>query len=276
MAWKCPDCGVQHEDVSPECSCGYSLYKILGIKPGASAEEVKQAYKYLLKVWQEDRSGQDPLSKKKAEDRLKKINEAYEIFRKNIPESSADAKKSSFVKIAASAAAVFILLLGVLALSISVFQGDKARGPQPQKKQDEANLPAPPAGQVKTEHATGTSSHEISRAPVQPGTELSSEVPGEITEEEAIELVKKSHALYRNTSTESLIKKWTEENSGNYKIIGWQAKKMDEERYLVSYTAMDGALPKGFYFDLDIKTGVVENLESKPELQKKYNIKYGQ
>lgn len=49
---------------------------------------------------------------------------------------------------------------------------------------------------------------------------------------------------------------------------------MDEDRYLVSFMAMDGATPKGFYFDLDIRTGEVENLQNKPELQKKYNIQY--
>ena len=49
---------------------------------------------------------------------------------------------------------------------------------------------------------------------------------------------------------------------------------MDDERCLVSYMAMDGASPKGFYFDLDIRTGEVENPENKSELQKKYNIQY--
>jgi hypothetical protein len=74
--------------------------------------------------------------------------------------------------------------------------------------------------------------------------------------------------------TEAIIKKWTEENAEKFQIIGWKARKMDDERYLVSYMAMDGASPKGFYFDLDIRTGEVENLENKPELQKKYNILY--
>jgi len=276
MVWKCPECGVQNDDSATECSCGYSFYKMLGIKPGASAEEARQSYKYLLKVWQADRSSQDPLSKKKSEERLKKINEAYDIFRKNMPESSVGSNKGSLIKVAASAGAVIILLAGVLALTSSVFKGDKATGPQPQQQQDEADVTAPPAGQAMTEQAAVPASPEVSQAPVQPGAEFSPGIPAEITEDVAIEMVKGSHALYRNTSTGSLIKKWTEENAGKYKIVGWQAKKMDDERYLVSYTAMDGALPKGFYFDLDIKTGVVENLENNPELQKKYNIKYGQ
>ena len=80
----------------------------------------------------------------------------------------------------------------------------------------------------------------------------------------------------RKTSTESIIKKWTEDNSGKLQLIGWKARKMDDEKYLVSYIAMDGAVPKGFYFDFDIRTGEVVNLANRPDLQKKYNIQYSQ
>ena len=271
MGWKCPECAVQHEDISSECSCGYSLYKILGIKPGASGEETKQAYKYLLKVWESDRSSHDPVSKKKAEERLRKINEAYGIFRKNLPGSSADLKKTNIIIIAASAGAVLIILLVVLAFSTNVFKTDKTAGPQPAQKEVKTDLPAVPAmpaGQVNGGQASSSPVYEISQTPVQ------SAIGGEITEEKAIEMVKKSQALTRNISTESIIKKWTQENAEKFQIIGWKARKMDDERYLVSYMAMDGASPKGFYFDLDISTGEVENLENKPELQKKYNIQY--
>ena len=268
MGWKCPECGIEHEDISSECSCGYSLYKILGINPGASDEEASQAYKYLLKVWESGRSSHDPVSKKKAEERLRKINEAYDIFKKNLPGSSADLKKNNVMKIAASAGAVLMILLVVLAFSANVFKTDKTAGPQPAQKEVKTDLPAVPAGQVNTGQASGSPANENSQTPAQPA------LSGEITEEMAIEMVKKSHALYRNTSTEALIKKWSEENAAKFQMIGWNAKKVDEERYLVSFTAMDGAFPKGFYFALDIRTGEVENLENKPELQKKYNIQY--
>jgi hypothetical protein len=273
MGWKCPECGIQHEDISSECSCGYSLYKVLGIIPGVSGEEAKQAYKYLLKVWESDRSSHDPVSKKKAEERLRKINEAYGIFKKNLPGSSADLKKSNIIKIAASAGAVFIILLVVLALYSNVFKTDKTPGPQSAQKEVKTDLPAAPAVsstpvvQVNTGQTSGSPLHEIS-TPLQP------DGSGGITEEKAIEMVKKSQTLTRNISNEAIIKKWTEENAEKFQIIGWKARKMDDERYLVSYMAMDGASPKGFYFDLDIRTGEVENLENNPELQKKYNIQY--
>ena len=149
-----------------------------------------------------------------------------------------------------------------------MFKTDKTAGPQPAQKEVKTDLPATPAGQINPVRTSGPPVQESSQTPAQPA------INGEMTEEKAIEMVKNSHALYRNTSTESLIKKWSEENAAKFQIIGWKARKVDEEKYLVSFTAMDGAFPKGFYFDLDIRTGEVENLENKPELQKKYNIQY--
>jgi hypothetical protein len=72
------------------------------------------------------------------------------------------------------------------------------------------------------------------------------------------------------------MKKWAEENSGKIQIVGWKAKRIDERTYLVSYTASDGLSSKGFYFDIDIKTGTVRHIADHPELQKKYGIQYNQ
>jgi hypothetical protein len=52
-------------------------YKTLGVEPGASPEEVRQAYKDLVNVWHPDRFSHDPHLQKKAQEELKKINEAY-------------------------------------------------------------------------------------------------------------------------------------------------------------------------------------------------------
>lgn len=53
-------------------------YEILGLEPGASPEEVKQAYRDLAKVWHPDRFPNDPRLQQKAQEKLKEINEAYE------------------------------------------------------------------------------------------------------------------------------------------------------------------------------------------------------
>ena len=158
MGWKCPECGNQHEDISSECSCGYSMYKILGIKPGASGEEARQAYKYLLTVWQTDRSSHDAASRKKAEERLKKINGAYEILKENLPGGPSEVKKSSSLKISLSVGAGAIILLGVLAFSTNVFKLRRSIGPGPSQKNEATNLPALPAEKENAGQATGAPS----------------------------------------------------------------------------------------------------------------------
>ena len=53
-------------------------FEILGLKLGASLDEVKDAYKDLVKVWHPDRFAHDPKLQQKAQEKLKEINEAYE------------------------------------------------------------------------------------------------------------------------------------------------------------------------------------------------------
>ena len=52
--------------------------ELLGMKPGASVQEIKAAYRDLAKVWHPDRFAHDPRLQEKAQDKLKEINEAYE------------------------------------------------------------------------------------------------------------------------------------------------------------------------------------------------------
>jgi hypothetical protein len=54
------------------------FYEVLGMRPGASRQELKAAYRDLTKVWHPDRFAHDPRLQQKAEEKLKEINEAYE------------------------------------------------------------------------------------------------------------------------------------------------------------------------------------------------------
>jgi tetratricopeptide (TPR) repeat protein len=54
----------------------HRAYEILGLKPGASQMEVKQAYRQLVKAWHPDHFFIKH-EKQEAEERIKKINEAY-------------------------------------------------------------------------------------------------------------------------------------------------------------------------------------------------------
>ncbi len=60
---------------------------VLALTPGATASEIKEAYRDLVKVWHPDRFGNDSRLRRKAELQLAQINEAYRILQvhSNIP-----------------------------------------------------------------------------------------------------------------------------------------------------------------------------------------------
>jgi hypothetical protein len=55
-------------------------YLALGLKAGASLDEIKQTYRDLVKVWHPDRFGHDERLRLIAQDKLKEINGAYEFL----------------------------------------------------------------------------------------------------------------------------------------------------------------------------------------------------
>lgn len=55
----------------------------LGLKGGASPDEIKQAYRDLVKVWHPDRFGHDERLRLIAQEKLKEINGAYEFLKAN-------------------------------------------------------------------------------------------------------------------------------------------------------------------------------------------------
>ncbi len=66
-------------------------YHILGVKSGASPEDLRQAYRDLVKVWHPDRFAHDPKLQQKAQERLKEINTAFALVESLPPEAGAGA-----------------------------------------------------------------------------------------------------------------------------------------------------------------------------------------
>ncbi len=57
-------------------------YEALEIKKGASAEEIKQAYRQVMKKYHPDKFASDPEKQKYAEQLAQKINDAYDYLKK--------------------------------------------------------------------------------------------------------------------------------------------------------------------------------------------------
>ena len=62
-----------HDDLS-------KAYELLGVKPGVSNRDLKAAHRDLAKVWHPDRFLHDPRLQEKAQEKLKEINEAYDLL----------------------------------------------------------------------------------------------------------------------------------------------------------------------------------------------------
>ncbi|MDA2929678.1 J domain-containing protein [Acidobacteria bacterium AH-259-O06] len=60
-------------------------YAILGLKPGSSPEEIREAYRNLVNVWHPDRFLANARLQEKATEKLREINTAYEELRSHIP-----------------------------------------------------------------------------------------------------------------------------------------------------------------------------------------------
>ena len=69
-------------------------YEILGVKQGASQDEIKSAYRKLIKKYHPDQYGDNPL-KDLAEEKIREINEAYDILSKQSSSKTSSSYSSS-------------------------------------------------------------------------------------------------------------------------------------------------------------------------------------
>ena len=69
-------------------------FEILELPPGASMEELNQAYKDLVNIWHPDRFSNNPRLKRKAEEKLKEVNRAYEALKPILSAESGLGKKA--------------------------------------------------------------------------------------------------------------------------------------------------------------------------------------
>jgi hypothetical protein len=70
-------------------------YRALELEPGASLEQVKQAWRELVKVWHPDRFPNDAKMQRKAQERLKAINGAYEVLTQFLASGTTTSEKQT-------------------------------------------------------------------------------------------------------------------------------------------------------------------------------------
>jgi hypothetical protein len=141
-------------------------YLALGLKAGASLDEIKQTYRDLVKVWHPDRFGHDERLRLIAQDKLKEINGAYEFLQANAfeasiaPDQTAPAEPEATTNETASAERApashsrmaLWVTLGVFTLAVIV----TAAIFFPQKGRDKKATPAKPAATASSASGTST------------------------------------------------------------------------------------------------------------------------
>jgi len=88
-------------------------YQILNLKPTASLQEIKQAYRQLARKWHPDRFINEPKKLQEAQEKFKKINQAYEILKAYITEQKQENKKITPEIIIKKGTAEYFFQLGI-------------------------------------------------------------------------------------------------------------------------------------------------------------------
>jgi len=123
--------------MSPSLS---ECYRILEVDRSAADAEVRGAFKILIKVWHPDRHGHDEVLRRRAEEKVKAINEAYRIITAVRAQNTAFTGPSS--------------------------QPNRPTDPSPQKTRP--SRPPPTENQGPTRSRAGSSSHPHSTPPRPP------------------------------------------------------------------------------------------------------------
>ena len=252
MKWKCPECGLEISDKFLECTCGYAFYKMLGVNPGASRKEVDQTYQYLKNVWNKNIQSKDPVMKQKARERMKKIEEAYSIYKLFVTGVPEVEKKPPVIKIAFIVGIAIIVLAAVLVFFF-ISRKDTTRE-QFSKAQKRDVVPSDQFGQEYSPEGAQEQYREEDYQAL-PNDRFTEDITSLKADEQAIALVKRSRGIDRFYSDESQIK-------------DWEVKRINDQKYIVSFSASKGADTSKFYFDTNIKTGSVRNIKDLQELQK--------
>ena len=159
-------------------------YDLLGVKPGVSNRDLKAAHRDLAKVWHPDRFLHDPRLQEKAQEKLKEINEAYELLISGkVPKASSPAETpyppvtrrrasgSSWPAIA------FLIFVAVFAITITFLLQRRRPAPLPVEETQIATLPEESAPQSDSRTRSVPKPNAQAEAPEISSTEVVTSAP---------------------------------------------------------------------------------------------------
>jgi hypothetical protein len=161
-------------------------YDLLGVKPGVSNRELKAAHRDLAKVWHPDRFLHDPRLQEKAQEKLKEINEAYELLISGkIPKASGSAEtvysESPVTRRRASGsqwtAVPLLIFVAVFAITITLLLQRRRPAPLPVEETQIATLPQETAPQSDSRTRSVVKPNAQAEAPEVSSTEVVSSAP---------------------------------------------------------------------------------------------------
>ena len=161
-------------------------YDLLGVKPGVSNRELKAAHRDLAKVWHPDRFLHDPRLQEKAQEKLKEINEAYELLLSGkVPKPSTSAEtvysESPVTRRRASGsqwtAVPLLIFVAVFAITITLLLQRRRPAPLPVEETQIATLPQETAPQSDSRTRSVVKPNAQAEAPEVSSTEVVTPAP---------------------------------------------------------------------------------------------------
>lgn len=158
-------------------------YDLLGVKPGVSNRELKAAHRDLAKVWHPDRFLHDPRLQEKAQEKLKEINEAYELLLSGkIPKASNTVYAEKPVKRRRASgsqwtAVPLLIFVAVFAITITFLLQRRRPAPLPVQETEIATLPQESAPQSDSRTKLVPKPNAQAEAPEVNSTEVVTSAP---------------------------------------------------------------------------------------------------
>lgn len=86
----------------------------------------------------------------------------------------------------------------------------------------------------------------------------------------AISLAQGATTLDRFKNNNYFLSEWLKQQKGDIRVVGWSAKPVDDQTYLVTYALVRDGKSEGFRFEVNLAAQLVRNVKGDPVLEQKY------